>query len=61
MFEVKQRELLFDFLNDYALSNEDDIIYESNEEFSMLVNSSPVWFSFDDLSKFKEIELAFKN
>jgi len=58
IFEVSNRELLFDFLVDHAFSNgPQDIIFEANQEFSMLVNSSPVWFSFDDIAKCKQEEL----
>lgn len=38
----------------YAFEQEDDIIFEQNEEFSMLVNSSPVWFNFEDVDRCKK-------
>jgi hypothetical protein len=46
--------MLFDFIVDYAYQNEDDIIFEQNQEFSMLVNSQPVWFNFQDIDKSKK-------
>lgn len=61
VFESTNRELLFDFMVDYAYQNEDDIIFELNQEFSMLVNSSPIWFNFEDIDKCKnEQDKLFK-
>jgi hypothetical protein len=42
---------------EYAEGEEDEIIFEQNEEFSMIVNSSPVWFNFEDLEAAKKQEL----
>ena len=53
VFEVANRELLTDFMIASAEAEEDEVVFESNEEFSMLVNSAPVWFSFDDLDRCK--------
>lgn len=38
----------------FAEAEEDDLIFEQNEEFSMLVNCSPIWFSFDDVDRCKK-------
>lgn len=46
-----KRQLLQDFMDQYAELEEDDIIFEANEEFSILVNQSPVWFSFEDVMR----------
>ena len=54
IIEVKDRELFADFVMDYAQMEEDEIIFEHNEDFSILVNSSPVWFSFSDLERLKK-------
>ena len=48
---------------EYAEKEEDEIIFEQNEEFSMIANSSPVWFSFEDVErsiKTKEGKNQFK-
>lgn len=42
----------------YAEEEEDEIIFEANEEFSMIVNSSPVWFSFGDVDRCKRLNAA---
>jgi hypothetical protein len=39
---------------EYAEREEDEIIFEQNEEFSMIVNSGPVWFSFQDVEQAKK-------
>jgi hypothetical protein len=39
---------------EYAEDEEDEILFEANEEFSMIVNSSPVWFSFADVERCKK-------
>lgn len=54
IFECSDRALLFDFMVGYSYDQEDDIIFEQNEEFSMLVNSAPVWFSFNDVERCKK-------
>ena len=54
VIELKDRELFADFVMDYAAIEEDEIIFEHNEDFSMLVNSSPVWFSFEDIERLKK-------
>jgi len=36
---------------EYAEKEEDEIIFEQNEEFSMIASSSPVWFSFEDFER----------
>jgi len=41
---------------EYAEKHEDDIVFELNEEFSMMVNYQPIWFSFDDIDKCKKAE-----
>lgn len=38
---------------EYAEEEEDEILFEANEEFSMIVNSGPVWFSFADVERCK--------
>jgi hypothetical protein len=53
VLEVKNRDLLIDFLDDFAESEEDGCIFETNKEFSMIVNNSPVWFSFKDVNRCK--------
>lgn len=54
ILDLKDRRLLADFMLDYAQQKEDDVIWENNEEFNMIVLSSPVWFSFEDLEKCKK-------
>jgi len=54
VFELKDRELFADFVMEYAEDEEDEILFEANEEFSMIVNSSPVWFSFADVERCKK-------
>ncbi len=39
------------FVMCYAEQEEDDFIFEHNEEFSIVVNSSPQWFAFDDVDR----------
>lgn len=58
IFELKDRELFADFVMAYAEQEEDEIIFEANEEFSMIVNSTPVWFSFDDIERCKKQDIA---
>lgn len=58
---LNDRELFADFVIDYAEKEEDEVIFESNEEFSILVNSSPQWFSFDDLERCKNVQNSLKN
>ena len=53
IIEVADRELFADFVMDYAEKEEDEVIFEQNREFSMIVNASPVWFSFDDIERCK--------
>lgn len=53
VIELKDRDLLLDFMNEAAEEAEDEVVIETNEEFSMLVNSSPIWFSFDDINRCK--------
>ena len=47
---------------EYAEVEEDEVLFECNLEFSMIINSSPVWFSFDDIDRFKKknLEKQFK-
>jgi len=40
-------------MNGFAEAEEDEVIFEANEEFSMLENSCPIWFSFDDVDRCK--------
>ena len=54
IFEVGNKDLIVDFLVEFAEGEEDDIIFEFNQEFSMLVNSAPVWFNFEDIEKHKK-------
>ena len=62
VLEVKDRKLLVDFLLEYADQKQDEVLFEENEEFNMLVNLSPVWFSFEDVERSKkEQALLFKN
>jgi hypothetical protein len=62
IIELKDRKLLADFMLDYAQKQDDEIIWENNEEFNMIVLSSPVWFSFEDVDKCKrEAEHLFKS
>ena len=44
-----------------ADQEEDDIIFEMNEEFSLLIDQSPQWFSFEDLQRCKMKENTFKH
>ena len=53
---LNDREVFADFLMDYAEQEDDEIIFELNEEFSILVNRSPQWFSFDDIDRFRKHE-----
>jgi hypothetical protein len=53
IFEVNDREILAEFMLDYAILEEDDIVFEENQEFSILINTIPNWFSFDDIDRFK--------
>ena len=57
IIEIADRELFADFIMEYAEREEDEIIFEQNEEFSMIVNSSPVWFAFEDLEAAKKQDL----
>ena len=62
VLDLKDRKLLADFMLDYAQQQEDDVIWENNEEFNMIVLSSPIWFSFEDLEKCKkEAHSLFKS
>lgn len=54
IFEVGNKDLLVDYLVEFAEGEEDDIIFEFNQEFSMLVNSAPVWFNFEDIERHKK-------
>jgi hypothetical protein len=56
VLELSDRELFADFVMEYAEREEDEIIFEQNEEFSMIVNSSPVWFSFEDVEHAKKAD-----
>ena len=53
ILEIKNRELLADYMIQYAEDSEDEIIFEQNEEFSILISFQPIWFSFDDVDKCK--------
>lgn len=53
MIEVHNRELFVDFVMEYAEFDEDEVAFEQNEEFSIFINSSPQWFSFDDIERSK--------
>ena len=46
---VNERRLLVDFFLEYADKMQDEVIFEQNEEFNMIVSLSPVWFSFQDV------------
>ena len=62
VLEVKDKRLFFDFLLEYADQEHDEVIFEQNEEFNMIINLSPVWFSFEDVEKSKkEQALLLKN
>jgi len=54
ILQLQDREIFADFVMEYAEREEDEIIFEQNEEFSMIVNSSPVWFSFQDVEQAKK-------
>ena len=54
VIEIGNRELMADYMIQNAEEKNDEIIFEQNEEFSMLINSSPVWFSFDDIDTYKK-------
>jgi len=41
ILELNDRELFADFVMEYAEKEEDEIVFEMNEEFSILVNCSP--------------------
>ena len=41
----------------YAEEQDDEVIFEQNEEFSMIINRSPVWFSFEDVERHKNLEI----
>lgn len=67
VFETCDRELFADFVMDYADKKatspveeggqpDAEIIFEQNEEFSTIVNKSPVWFSFADVDTCKRQE-----
>ena len=56
ILEMNDRELFADYVMEYAEKEEDEIIFEMNEEFSILVNCSPQWFSFEDLERIKKQE-----
>jgi hypothetical protein len=62
--ELTDRELFADFVMEYAEKEEDEVIFEQNEEFSMIADSSPVWFSFEDVercNKTRDSKNQFKN
>ena len=54
VIEVASRELLADYMMEHAEKLEDDVVFELNEEFSMLVKYQPLWFSFDDVDRCKK-------
>ena len=59
---VNERRLLVDFFLEYADKMQDEVIFEQNEEFNMIVSLSPVWFSFQDVDQSrKEQALLLKN
>ena len=53
IFVLNDREIFADYIIEYAETMEDEIFFEPNEEFSIVVNSSPQWFSFEDLERIK--------
>ena len=55
--QICDRELFADFIMGYAEDQDDEVIFEQNEEFSMIINRSPVWFSFDDVERHKKLEI----
>ena len=57
VMQICDRELFADFLMGYAEEQDDEVIFEQNEEFSMIINRSPVWFSFDDVERHKKLEI----
>ena len=57
VLQICDRELFADFLMDYAEKLDNEVIFEQNEEFSMIINKSPVWFSFDDVERHKQQEI----
>lgn len=58
---VNDRDILADFLMEFSELQDDEIIFEMNEEFSILVNSSPQWFSFEDIDRSKRNESGLKH
>lgn len=59
---LNDRELFADFTLEFAEQEDDDIIFEANDEFSILVNSNPSWFSFTDIERcLKKIESNIKS
>ncbi len=40
----------------YAENVDFNITFELKEEFSIIINNSPVWFAFDDLERQKNLE-----
>lgn len=57
VIQICDRELFADFLMAYAEEQDDEVIFEQNEEFSMIINRSPVWFSFEDVERYKKLEI----
>ena len=55
VFELNDRELFADFIIEYAYQEEDEIQFDLIENFSMIVNASPIWFSFQDIEKSKQL------
>ena len=57
VIEVCDRELFADYIINYNLYFDIEIIFEQKEEFSIVINSIPFWFSFEDLERHKKYEL----
>jgi len=60
---LNDAKVFANFVMCYAEQEEDDFVFEHNEEFSIIVNSSPQWFAFDDVDRALKIgkKKAFKS
>ena len=61
IFEINNLEILTGYMISQAQKFEDDIMFENNDEFSIIVNYMPVWFSFDELNKCKSQEALHRS
>lgn len=56
VFETPNREKFLQFLLQSASSEGDPFVVEYNSSFSMLVDSRPIWFDFDDVQRCKQMQ-----